>query len=63
MEGEVDKDIKNIIVANNNTVDKNCFTFLEKEEGKTRRSKFYNKFAQSLESQAVRSNLGTHLFD
>lgn len=55
---------ENIILDNDNTVGKNCLTFMGKNSKNiVTRYKIYNKFAQSLESGAVRDKLGTHIWD
>ena len=56
------EDGDSIIIDNDEHVGRNCLTFLRKEEHLTR-WKIYNKFAQSIESASVRSNIGTHIAD
>lgn len=52
------------IVDNDKTVGQNCLSFLMTKCGDiTFRSKYYNKFAQNLESGSVRSIIGSHLYD
>ena len=52
------------IIANSNTVSKNCLTFIKTVEGNgTIRYKFYNKFVQSMESPSVRNRVGSHIND
>ena len=51
------------IVDNDNTVGRNCLTYMETVDGIKTRPKIYNKFVQMLETQSVRSKVGSHWKD
>ena len=52
-----------VIVDNDNTVGRNCLTFMETINGFTTRQKIYNKMVQMLECKSVRSTIGCHWKD
>ena len=54
------RDVSRTILNNDNSVGKNCLTFMENIDGFTTRQKIYNKMVQMLECKSVRSTVGSH---
>ena len=65
--GSFDKeDLKHHVdnpIDNNDTVGRNCLTWINDQNTIKTRCKIYNKFVQSLESGSVRSRTGNHLWN